>query len=76
MLAAGARRVLPTGLLQVVRRVVDAASRRWTKWHLAHLRKTAGKEKPGSLIGCQDYWVRINDGPNFYALFVYARRLD
>ena len=56
---------------------MDGATRRRVKWHLSRLRKTVVKERAGSLIRCQDYWVRINDGPNFYMLYkdLFAHRI-
>lgn len=72
-----ARRFLPPGLHRAMRQIVNGAGRRRVRWHLARVRRKVWSEKAGSLVRCRDYWVRINDGPNFYVLYkdIFVHRI-
>ncbi len=70
MLKATARRVLPARLHPAVRQLA-------ARWHLAVVRRRAAGQKPGALLPCLEYQVRINDGPNFYILYkdIFVHRI-
>jgi len=64
-----ARRVLPTGMRQVLRYAINGASELKTNLYLTWLQQGVWHKKPGSLVRFLNYTVRINDGPNFYILY-------
>ena len=69
MLGKLARRLLPSRVRRVLRHAV-INTREWrVNWHLARLRRKVSEKKPGSVVCCLGYTVRINDGPNFYILY-------
>jgi FkbM family methyltransferase len=69
MLKAVVRKVLPVGMRWVIRHVMNEVSRLRMNLHLARVGSKALMARPGSLMRCMDYTVRINDGPNFYILY-------
>ncbi|MEM4218058.1 MAG: FkbM family methyltransferase, partial [Candidatus Methanomethylicaceae archaeon] len=69
MLKAIARKVLPVGVRLALRYAINRTGELKTNWHLAQVRRKAWTKRPGSLVRCLDYTVRINDGPNFYILY-------
>jgi FkbM family methyltransferase len=70
MLKAIARRLLPSPLHSPARQLA-------ARWHLAAVRRRAAGQKPGAVLPCLDYRVRINDGPNFYILYkdIFVHRI-
>jgi len=78
MLKSIARKILPAGVRQVIRSVMNRAGEWGTNWHLARVRKKVWNNKePGSVVHCKNYAVRINDGPNFYILYkdIFVHRI-
>lgn len=69
MLQSIARKVLPVGVRQVIRDAVNRTGELRTNWHLARLRRRSCRQKPGSVVRCFGYTVRLNDGPNFFTLY-------
>jgi FkbM family methyltransferase len=62
------KKFLPAGVRRVIWQTMSMAGE-WKMKHLARLRRKVGSKKPGSVVRCLDYIVRINDGPNFYVLY-------
>ena len=63
------RRTMPAVIRQMAQYVVNGVGRWKTNLYLARLRLRVWNARPGSLVKCLNYTVRINDGPNFYILY-------
>lgn len=77
MLKAIVPKFLYTGVWRVLRYAANKADEMRRKWYLWRLRRKACNRKPGSLMRCLKYTVRINDGPNFYILYkdIFVRQI-
>jgi FkbM family methyltransferase len=77
MLKAISRKVLPIGVRRALRYIVNGACDWGTNLHLAWWRRKVWAGKPGSLVHCQGYRIRINDGPNCYTLYkdIFVNRI-
>ena len=77
MLKSIARRILPVSVRRVVRAGMNAANEAKVNWHLARFHRRVWNARPGSLVKCLNYTVRINDGPNFYILYkdIFVHRI-
>ena len=77
MLKTFAREVFPTGVWRALHYAVNGAGEWMTNLHVGRLRRKVWTQKPGSLVRCLDYSVRINDGPNFYILYkdIFVHRI-
>lgn len=69
MLKLIARKALPPGVRRGLRHIVNGTGGWRTNLHLVWWRGKVWTAKPGSLVRCRGYTVRINDGPNFYILY-------
>ena len=56
---------------------MNTANEAKVNWHLALFRIRAWNARPGSLMKCLHYTVRINDGLNFYILYkdIFVHRI-
>lgn len=61
--------ILPSGVRQAGRGVLDSLASLQTAWHHAQWRRKTATASPGSRLKCLEFTVRINDGPNFYVLY-------
>lgn len=61
--------LLPGSMRRGIRHVLDKAGDFRTNWHLVWLHRRVWGKKPGSLVHCLNYTLRISDGPNFYILY-------
>ena len=77
MLKAIARKVLPLSVRRALHRAVNGAGDWGTNLHLAWWWRKVWTAKPGSLVRCLAYTIRINDGPNCYVLYkdIFVNRI-
>lgn len=77
MLKALARQVLPARMRRAVGQIAYSVQDYKTNRHLASVRQRVWGKRPGSLVRCLNYTVRINDGPNFYILYkdIFVHRI-
>ncbi len=76
-LKAFARKVLPAVVQRGLAHATVRIGNRITDFHLARLRREVWSKKPGELVPCLDYMIRITDGPNFYVQYKdeFVRRI-
>ena len=63
------RRLVPSTVRRALRGVKSIPGEWKTSLHLAWLRGKVRGQKPGSLVRCCDYTIRINDGGNYYTQY-------
>jgi len=64
-----AKTLIPATVRRPAREVVNILGSVGSVWRLARVKRRADRARPGDIIRCADYTVRINDGPNFYVLY-------
>lgn len=63
------RSILPVGIRRMIRLPVNVVREFRTNLHSARFKEKTCAQKPGSLVKCFNYDVRINDGANFHVLY-------
>ena len=58
--------LVPNGMKPALRRIERDLSGWRDQWHLDRVRARSFQARPGMLLPCGPYMVRINDGPNFF----------
>jgi FkbM family methyltransferase len=58
--------LVPDGMKPALRRIERDFSGWKDQWHLDRVRARSFEARPGMLLPCGPYMVRINDGPNFF----------
>jgi len=58
--------LIPSGMRPALRRLEQGLIGWKDLWHLERMRARAFEAKPGMILPCGSYRIRINDGPNFF----------
>jgi FkbM family methyltransferase len=69
--------LVPTAMKPALRRIERDLSGWKDQWHLDRVRARSFGAKPGMLLPCGPYMVRINDGPNFFMQYkdIFVNRI-
>lgn len=69
--------LVPSAMKPALRRIERDLSGWKDQWHLDRVRARSFEAKPGMLLPCGPYMVRINDGPNFFMQYkdIFVNRI-
>jgi FkbM family methyltransferase len=69
--------LVPNGMKPALRRLERDLGGWKNQWHLERVRARSFEAKPGMLLPCGPYMVRINDGPNFFMQYkdIFVNRI-